>query len=161
MDNEIVLADFENTRSFTLSWWGNLYWWTKMWLISVVFWIVGYESAEQCFEKLSGQSYSHNTSLPQFHTRSEVLHQVWEKQTYHIHILQMANQLLINHRQDSLQWGGMGWWPYLENDPPTSNGLFWCPEIFFLIVQHNIIEFQKHKRSGHPNEKTFTVVIKW
>ena len=24
----------------------------------------------------------------------------------------------------------MGWWLYLENDPPTSNGIFWCPEIF-------------------------------
>ena len=24
----------------------------------------------------------------------------------------------------------MGWWPYLENDPPTSNGIFWCPKIF-------------------------------
>ena len=26
--------------------------------------------------------------------------------------------------------GGMGWWPYLENNPPTSNGIFLCPEIF-------------------------------
>ena len=26
--------------------------------------------------------------------------------------------------------GGMGWWPYLENDPPTSNRIFWCSEIF-------------------------------
>ena len=31
---------------------------------------------------------------------------------------------------------------------------------YLLIVQNNIIEFQKHKRSGHPNEITFTVVIK-
>ena len=40
MNNGIVLDDFDNTRSFTLSWLGDLYWWTKIWLVSVVFWIV-------------------------------------------------------------------------------------------------------------------------
>ena len=28
--------------------------------------------------------------------------------------------------------GGMSWWPYLENNPPTNNGIFLCPEISSL-----------------------------
>ena len=54
----------------------------------------------------------------------------------------------------------MDWWPCLENDPPTSDEIFCVQKYFLLIVQNNIIEFQKHKRSGHPNEITFTMVIK-
>ena len=47
------------------------------------------------------------------------------------HTLQMANQLTSHQSQSRhVIMGGMGWWPHLENDPSTSNGIFWCPEIF-------------------------------
>ena len=72
----------------------------------------------------------------------------------------MANQLLIGHRQDSLQWGvwvgGHTW----KTTHPQAMEFFGVQKYFLSIVQHNIIEFQKHKRSGHPNEITFTAVIK-
>ena len=55
----------------------------------------------------------------------------------------------------------MGWWPYLENNPPTCNGIFGVQKYFLFIVQHNIIEFQKHKRIGCPDEITVIVVIKF
>ena len=37
---------------------------------------------------------------------------------------------------------------------------FGVQKYFLLIVQNNIIEFQKHKRSGRPKKITFTAVIK-
>ena len=43
---------------------------------------------------------------------------------------------------------------------PQAMEFFGVQKYFLLIVQHNIIEFQKHKGSGHPKEITFTVVIK-
>ena len=43
---------------------------------------------------------------------------------------------------------------------PQAMEFFGVQKYFLLIVQHNIIEFQKHKRSGRPKEITFTVVIK-
>ena len=38
--------------------------------------------------------------------------------------IQMAKHLLSVIRMIHKNQGGMGWWTYLENDPPTSNGLF-------------------------------------
>ena len=87
---------------------------------------------------------------------------VWEKQTYcHlIHIFQMANQLLIGHMQDSLSWGvwvgGHTW----KTTHPQAMEFFGVQKYFLLRVQHNIIEFLKHKRSGSPNEIPFTAIIK-
>ena len=43
----------------------------------------------------------------------------------------------------------MGWWPYLENHPPTSNGISWYQKYLLCIQQHNI-EYEKYKRSGCP-----------
>ena len=37
---------------------------------------------------------------------------------------------------------------------------FGVQKYFLSIVQYNIIEFQKHKRSGQLNEITFKAVIK-
>ena len=77
-----------------------------------------------------------------------------------IHILQMANQLLIGHMQDLLQWGvwvgGHTW----KTTHPQAMEFFGVQKYFLLRVQHNIIEFPKHKRSGCPNEIPFTAVIK-
>ena len=38
--------------------------------------------------------------------------------------------------------GGMGWWPYMENNPPTSNGIFCCPEIFFSYYRTISLSFR-------------------
>ena len=43
---------------------------------------------------------------------------------------------------------------------PQTMEIFVVQKYFLLLVQHNIIEFQKHKRSDHPNKVTFAVVIK-
>ena len=43
---------------------------------------------------------------------------------------------------------------------PQAMEFFGVTKYFLLIVQNNIIEFQKHTRSGHPNKITFTGVIK-
>ena len=43
---------------------------------------------------------------------------------------------------------------------PQAMEFFGVQKYFLFIVQHNIIEFQKYKRSGCPNEITFTAVIK-
>ena len=72
----------------------------------------------------------------------------------------MANQLFIGHRQDSLQWGvwvgGHTW----KMTHPQAMEFFGVQKYFHFVVQHTIIEFQKHKISGCPNEITFTAVIK-
>ena len=59
--------------------------------------------------------------------------------------------------------GGMGWWPCLENDPPTSNGICWCPEIFSFdstVQYHSVSETQEkwlskqnNLYSSHKNDK--------
>ena len=77
------------------------------------------------------------------------------KLTSHLsHILQLTNLLPVTPLSWSFpllfsgtalvyhQWNwsyarfiifrGMGWWPYPENGPPTSNEIFWCPKIFSL-----------------------------
>ena len=41
---------------------------------------------------------------------------------------------------------------------PQAMEFFAVKKYFLFILQHNIIEFQKHKRSGHPKEITFTAV---
>ena len=43
---------------------------------------------------------------------------------------------------------------------PQAMEFFGVQKYFLLIIQNNIIEFQKHKKIGHPNEITFTAVIK-
>ena len=43
---------------------------------------------------------------------------------------------------------------------PQTMEYFGVQKYFLLIVQCNIIEFQKHKRSGCPNKMIFTAVIK-
>ena len=64
------------------------------------------------------------------------------KLTSHLSHIQMANHLLSVIHKICYNWGGgMDWWPYLENDPPTSNGLFGYPEMYHLdntALQHNI-----------------------
>ena len=77
-----------------------------------------------------------------------------------IHILQKANQLLISHMQHLLQWGVWAGGHTWKMTHPQAMEFFGVQKYFLLRVQYNIIEFQNHKRSGHPNEIPFTVVIK-
>ena len=56
-----------------------------------------------------------------------------------------------------MEFGGAHVW---KMSHPQAMEFFGVQKYFLLIVQNNIIEFQKHKRSGHPNKITFTAVIK-
>ena len=77
------------------------------------------------------------------------------------HTLQMANQLTgywsqARHVIMGVWVGGHTW----KMTHPQAMEFFGVQKYFLLIIQNNIIEFQKHKKSGHPNEITFTAVIK-